>query len=132
MGRFSTVSGWLLVGTLGVSVVMELADNLLAIVAVRFFGASRGSLWVAWLGGLGGGILGGLVGGLGGFIGSALGALIGAFGGSYGAVYAWERRQDRSVREAARAALGTVIGRLLGMLLKLGWTGVLVVLIWRA
>lgn len=132
LGRFSTVSGWLLVGTLGVSVAMELVDNLLAIVMVRFFGASKGSLWLAWLGGLGGGILGGLIGGLGGFIGSAIGALGGAFTGGYLAVYAWERRQNRSVRESARAALGTVIGRLLGILLKLGWVGVLMVLIWRA
>ncbi|MFN3421186.1 MAG: DUF456 domain-containing protein [Armatimonadota bacterium] len=131
VSRFTEISAWMLFGTfIGCSVV-ELADNLLSGILVKRFGASKGSMLMAWLGGVGGAIVGGAIGGIGGFLGSALFSLVGAFLGSYAAVYLWERHHhNRPHNESSRAAFGTVVGRLLGMFVKLGWVGWLVSLIW--
>ncbi len=129
--RFTDVSAWTLFATLLGCLVVELADNLLSGFLVRQFGASKGSMLMAWLGGFGGAVLGGTIGGLVGFLGSALLGVLGAFFGSYAAVYWWERRrQNRTHNEAARAAFGTVVGRLLGMFVKMGWIVWLVSLVW--
>ncbi len=131
IGRFTVISAWILLGTFAGCLVVELADNLLSGFLVKRFGASKGSVLMAWLGGFGGAMLGGIVGGVGGFLGSALLGILGAFVGSYFAVYWWERQQhNRPHNEASRAALGTVVGRLLGMFVKLGWIGWLVSLVW--
>ncbi|MDT7897466.1 MAG: DUF456 domain-containing protein [Armatimonadota bacterium] len=129
---FQTLSGWWLVATFVGCLLTEFADNLLSAWMVRKFGASKGSMVAAWVGGLSGAVVGGAIAGLAGLIGSALGALVGAFAGAYGAVYFWERRAKRSPDEAARAAWGTVIGRLLGIVVKLIWLVALTVLCWRA
>lgn len=127
-----TLSGWWLVATFIGCLLTELADNLLSAWMVRKFGASKGSMMAAWIGGLAGAMVGSVIAGLAGLIGSAMGALAGAFVGAYGAVYFWERRAKRSQREAARVAWGTVIGRLLGIAVKLIWLVALTVLCWQA
>jgi len=129
--RFAEISGWTLLGTFAGCLLVELADNLLSGILVKKFGASKGSMLMAWVGGLGGAMVGGLVGGIGGFLGSALLGVVGAFAGSYAAVYFWERnRHKRPHSDAARAALGTVLGRLLGMMVKFGWIVWLLSLVW--
>ncbi|MCS7186250.1 MAG: DUF456 domain-containing protein [Armatimonadetes bacterium] len=129
--RFTAISAWVLLGTFVGSLVIELVDNLMAGFLVKRFGASKGSVLMAWLGGFGGAMLGGTIGSFGGFLGSALIGILGAFAGSYAAVYLWERnRHNRTHNEAVKAALGTVVGRLLGMLVKLGWIGWIVSLVW--
>jgi len=129
--RFAEISGWTLLGTFVGCLLVELADNLLAGILVKRFGASEGSMLMAWVGGLGGVMVGGFIGGIGGFLGSALLGVVGAFAGSYAAVYFWERnRHKRPHSNAARAAFGTVLGRLLGIALKLGWIGWLLSLVW--
>jgi uncharacterized protein YqgC (DUF456 family) len=129
--RFAEISGWALLGTFVGCLLIELADNLLAGILVKRFGASKGSMLMAWVGGIGGAMAGGFVGSIGGFFGSALLGVVGAFVGSYAAVYLWERnRHKRPHSDAARAAFGTVLGRLLGMALKLGWIGWFLSLVW--
>lgn len=131
IGRFTTVSAWVLLLALVGCLVVELADNLLSGLLVKKFGAGKGSMLMAWLGGIAGAVLGGSVGGLGGFFGSALFGVLGAFAGSYIAVYLWERyRLNRLHGEASKVAFGTVVGRLLGVVVKLGWIGWLVSLVW--
>ncbi|MFA0777011.1 MAG: hypothetical protein PVTTEEND_000725, partial [Candidatus Fervidibacter sp.] len=71
---FQTLSGWWLVATFVGCLLMELADNLLSTWMVRKFGASKGSVVAAWIGGLVGAMVGGAIAGLAGLIGSALGA----------------------------------------------------------
>lgn len=129
--RFSEISGWVLIGTFSGCLLFELADNLLSGVMVKQFGASKGSVVAAWLGGFGGAILGGLIGGVGGFIGSTIFGVIGAFVCSYAAVYFWElKRHNQPSTKAARADFGTVLGRLVGIFVKLGWIGWLLGLVW--
>jgi len=129
--RFAEISGWTLLGTFVGCLLVELADNLLAGILVKRFGAGKGSMLIAWGGGIGGAMVGGFVGSIGGFLGSALFGVAGAFAGSYAAVYFWERnRHKRPHSDAARAAFGTVLGRLLGMIVKLGWIGWLLSLVW--
>jgi len=129
--RFAEISGWTLLGTFVGCLLVELADNLLAGILVKRFGASKGSMLMAWVGGLGGAMVGGFIGSVGSFLGSALLGVAGAFTGSYAAVYFWERnRHKRPQSDAARAAFGTVLGRLLGMAVKLGWIGWLLSLVW--
>ncbi len=133
VSKFQAVSGWALLATFFGCLIIEFADNLLASFMVQRFGASKGSVWMALLGGLVGGMLGGLGGGLlGGFTAffiSPLLALVGAFVGGYAAVYRWERKRNRPEKEATRAAWGTVIGRLLGIALKVGWIGALLIFV---
>lgn len=129
--QFKNFSGWVLLGTFFGCALVEVADNLLSGLMVRKFGASKSSMIMTWVGGLGGAILGSLVGGFGSFIGSAILGLVGAFAGSYVAVYCWERyRLNRTQNEAKKAALGTVLGRLLGIAVKLVWIVWLLTLIW--
>lgn len=129
--RLTDISAWMLFGTLVGCLVIELADNLFSGFLVKQFGASKGSVLMAWLGGIGGAMLGGFAGGVGGFLGSALFGVLGAFVGSYIAVYWWERsKHNRCHGEASRAAFGTVVGRLLGIFVKLGWIGWLISLVW--
>ncbi len=129
--RFVFISEWLLLGTFIGCAFVELADNFMSGMMVKKFGASKGSMLAAWLGGLSGALLGGLLGGIGGFFGSALFSVVGAFFGSYFAVYYWERyRINRSHKQASQAAFGTILGRLLGIAVKLGWIFWLISLIW--
>ncbi|GBC98934.1 hypothetical protein HRbin17_01453 [bacterium HR17] len=130
---FQAVSGAWLLGTFIGCVLMEIADNLLAMALVRKLGATKGSATMALVGSLLGGLVGGAVGGLAGPVGSAASALVGAFGGGYAAVYAWERyRHQRPHADAHKIAFGTVVGRIIGIVVKLVWVIVLVWLSWGA
>ncbi|MCS7263378.1 MAG: DUF456 domain-containing protein [Armatimonadetes bacterium] len=130
--RFAHVSGWALLGTFFGCAFFELADNLISGLMVKKFGASKGSMVMAWVGGILGAVLSGFLGGMLGFIGSAFLGFIGAFLGSYTSVYWWERyRLNRTSSEAKKAAFGTVVGRLMGIALKLAWIIWLISLIWR-
>ncbi|MCS7191675.1 MAG: DUF456 domain-containing protein [Armatimonadetes bacterium] len=129
--RFATISGWLLLGTFFGCIFIELADNIMSGLLVKKFGASKGSMLMAVVGGFGGSILVGTLGGIGGFFGSAIGSVIGAFVGSYAAVYWWERyRLNRTHEESAKSAFATVLGRLLVMFFKLVWIGWLISIVW--
>ncbi|MCX7643008.1 MAG: DUF456 domain-containing protein, partial [Armatimonadetes bacterium] len=100
LGRFTTISAWMLLGTFVGCLAIELADNLLSGFLTKKFGASKGSVLMALAGSVGGTMLGGTVGGLSGFLGSALLGVLGAFVGSYAAVYLWERhRHNRPPNE---------------------------------
>lgn len=129
--RFEAFSGWWLLATLVGCGVVELIDNLISGVLLRRWGASQGSLWLSFLGGIGGSLVGGAIGSIGGFLGGAFLGVLGAFAGSYAVVYYWERyRLNRSHREASHLALITVFGRLLGIAIKLAWIGWLFTFIW--
>ncbi|MFA0750546.1 MAG: hypothetical protein SLRJCFUN_000949 [Candidatus Fervidibacter sp.] len=133
VGGFQTVSGTWLLGTFLGCVLVEVADNVLAVAMVHKLGATKGSAVMALVGGLVGGFLGGVVGGLAGFVGAAALALVGAFVGSYAVVYAWERyRHQRPPTDAHKIALGSLVGRIIGIGVKLVWVIVLLLLSWGA
>lgn len=121
---------WLVLVLLAVSLVAEVADNILGAVGTRKFGGSRSGTTWAMVGGLLGAVVGGMV--LGpplGLVGGVLGPLAGGLVGGFVGGYYCERRQGRSDEEARRAGMGAVLGRVAGALLKTIWAAVMVVII---
>jgi uncharacterized protein len=99
------------------TVVAETADNWLMALGARKYGASRGSIWMSFLGGiLGAVVFGPLLVWFLGFLGPFLGAFVGAFL----SVVLYEYFKTRkNPGEAVRAGWGAVLGRFLGLLLKM-------------
>jgi len=98
------------------TVVSETADNWLTAVGARRFGASRGSIWRSFFGGLAGAII---LGGPLALVLGPLGPVGGGFVGAFLAVFLYEYSQRKDARQALRAGWGTFVGRLAGMALKL-------------
>src|SRR5262245_48611624 len=98
------------------TIISETADNWLTALGARRFGASSGSMWLSFFGGLGGAVL------LGGplvFFAGPFGPVIGGFAGAFMAVFFHEYYRQRDARQALRAGWGTFVGRMAGMVLKL-------------
>jgi uncharacterized protein YqgC (DUF456 family) len=97
------------------TLVAETADNWLTAVGARHYGASTGSIWLSFFGGLIGAIM---IGGPAAIIFGPLGPIAGGFIGAFAAVVAWELYRQKSMREALRAGWGSFIGRMAGIVLK--------------
>jgi uncharacterized protein len=97
------------------TLVSETADNWLTAIGARRFGASTGSMWLSFLGGIGGAIL---IGGPLAVLLGPFGPIAGGFAGAFLIVFLYEYRQDKDARKALRAGWGTFVGRMAGMVLK--------------
>lgn len=98
------------------TVIAETADTWLAAVGARRYGASTGSIWLSFFGGLAGAIM---IGGPLAIVFGPLGPVVGAFVGAFLAAIAYELYTGKKGSEALRAGWGTFLGRLAGMVLKL-------------
>ena len=98
------------------TVIAETADNWLAAVGARHYGASTGSIWLSFFGGLAGAII---IGGPLAIVFGPLGPVVGAFVGAFLFVIAYEFYSGKKGSEALRAGWGTFLGRVAGMVLKL-------------
>jgi uncharacterized protein len=98
------------------TVVAETADNWLMALGAKRHGASRGAIWLSFLGGVLGGLL---VGPLLALILGFLGPFLGAFVGAFLAVFLYEYFRNREMKPALRAAWGAFLGRMAGILLKM-------------
>jgi uncharacterized protein len=98
------------------TIVAETADNWLTMVGARRYGASKQSMWLSFLGGLGGAML---IGGPLALVFGPFGPIVGGFVGAFGIVAAYEYRRLGNLNDALRAGWGTFLGRMAGILLKL-------------
>jgi uncharacterized protein YqgC (DUF456 family) len=98
------------------TLIAETADNWLGAVGARRYGASKGSMWLSFLGGLAGAIF---IGGPLALVFGPLGPVAGAFVGAFLIVIAYELYSGKRRSEALRAGWGTLLGRVAGMVLKL-------------
>src|SRR5689334_10506429 len=78
---------WFFIFLCVLTVIAETADNWLTAIGARRFGASRGSIWLSFLGGLLGAIL---IGAPAAFVLGPLGPIAGGFIGAFLAVFAYE------------------------------------------
>lgn len=140
--HFQSVSGKLILGLLALTVVAEVADNLLTAAGARRHGTSKQGITASIIGGIVGAVLGsnlipflGLLGLAAGPVGAILltiiGPLAGAFAGSFLSVYWVEQRRGADKQTARRAGYGAVVGRAGGMILKLTLAVVMIVLLVR-
>jgi uncharacterized protein len=97
-------------------VIAETADNWLMALGAKKYGASRGAIWLSFLGGLLGGLFGGPLLAL--FMGF-LGPFVGAFLGAFVAVFLYEYAKQKPAEQALRAGWGTVLGRMAGIVVKM-------------
>jgi uncharacterized protein len=115
--HFSAGVGIVFLGMLCVlTLISETADNWLTAVGARRFGASGGSVWLSFLGGLAGAIV---LGAPLAFVLGPFGPVGGGFAGAFLAVFLYEYAQRKDPRQALRAGWGTLVGRLAGIALKL-------------
>ena len=98
------------------TLLAETADNWLSAIGARRYGASTGSIWLSFLGGLAGAIM---IGGPLAVVFGPLGPIVGGLLGAFAAVVAYELYLRKNLREALRAGWGTFLGRMAGMVLKL-------------
>jgi uncharacterized protein YqgC (DUF456 family) len=98
------------------TLIAETADNWLTALGAQRFGASRGSIWLSFLGGLLGAIL---IGGPAAVVLGPIGPVAGGFIGAFLVVVAYELYIGRSRQEALRAGWGSFLGRMAGIVLKL-------------
>lgn len=117
---------WVLLVLVGLALVAELGDNVLAAAGTKYGGGSAKTGWAAVAGGIAGAILGSFLSPvfsvLGGVLGFVLGVVVvplalAAMGG-YLAAYHYELRQGRTPEEARQAGKGALIGKLLGIMGK--------------
>ena len=97
------------------TLIAETADNWLTAVGARRYGASTGSVWLSFLGGLAGAIV---VGGPLAIVFGPLGPVAGGFLGAFAVVVAYELNRHGNWNEALRAGWGTFLGRMAGIVLK--------------
>jgi uncharacterized protein len=98
------------------TLIAETADNWLTMVGARRYGASSGSMWLSFIGGIAGAIM---VGAPFSFILGPLGPVAGGFFGAFAIVVAYEFFYCRNTfHEALAAGWGTLVGRMAGMVLK--------------
>jgi uncharacterized protein YqgC (DUF456 family) len=97
------------------TIAAETADNWLTAIGAKRYGASSGSIWLSFLGGLLGAIF---IGGPLAFLLGPLGPIAGGFIGAFGAVVAHELYLGKNRAEALRAGWGSFLGRMAGIMLK--------------
>lgn len=114
-GFSAGVSGFLFALLCILTLVAETADNWLAALGARHYGASTGAVWLSFLGGLGGAIL---IGGPLAFLLGPFGPVVGGFAGAFLVVFLYERAHQKNTREALQAGWGTLVGRMAGIVLK--------------
>src|SRR5262245_56581421 len=114
--HFSGPIGWPLFIVLGIlTLIAETADNWLAALGAKRYGAFAEGIWLSVrVGRLGAAILGSPLT----FIAGPLGPIVGGFAGAFAIVAAYEYQQRKNLREALRAGFGTFLGRMAGMVLK--------------
>ena len=98
------------------TIAAETADNWLTAIGAKRYGASSGSMWLSFLGGLLGAIF---IGGPAALLLGPLGPIAGGFIGAFGIVVAYEMYLGKSRDEALRAGWGSFLGRMAGIALKL-------------
>jgi hypothetical protein len=137
---FEALPWWMLLILLALTVVAEVADNVLSAAGAKRYGTSTKGTFAAMAGGILGAILGGsvspLLGGIGlmggpvgGVVLALVGPIVGSFVGGFGAAWIYEVRAGREADEATRAGWGAVLGRTLGILLKCAVAGVMLALV---
>jgi uncharacterized protein YqgC (DUF456 family) len=97
------------------TVAAETADNWLTAIGAKRYGASTGSIWLSFFGGLIGAVF---IGGPAAFLLGPFGPIAGGFIGAFGAVVAYEFYLGKSRGEALRAGWGSFLGRMAGIVLK--------------
>ncbi len=97
------------------TLIAETADNWLSAAGARRYGASTGSIWLSFIGGVGGAIL---IGGPLSLIFGPLGPIAGGFVGAFLIVVAHEFYVQKNLIGALHAGWGTLLGRMAGMILK--------------
>jgi len=97
------------------TLIAETADNWLSAVGARRYGASSGSMWLSFIGGIAGAVI---IGGPASFILGPLGPIAGGFIGAFAIVVAHEFYLRRDFSAALHAGWGTLLGRMAGMVLK--------------
>jgi uncharacterized protein YqgC (DUF456 family) len=97
------------------TLIAETADNWLSAISARRYGASTASIWLSFIGGVGGAFL---IGGPISVVLGPFGPIIGGFIGAFAIVVGHEMQLRRNLNEALRAGWGTVLGRMAGMILK--------------
>lgn len=97
------------------TLIAETADHWLSAVGARRYGASRGSIWLSFIGGVGGALL---IGGPLSLLFGPLGPVAGGFIGAFVIVVAHEYYVQKNFIEALHAGWGTLLGRMAGMILK--------------
>jgi uncharacterized protein YqgC (DUF456 family) len=97
------------------TLIAETADNWLSAIGARRYGASTASVWLSFIGGVGGAIL---IGGPVSVLLGPLGPIAGGFVGAFAIVVAHELYLRKNLSEALRAGWGTFLGRMAGMILK--------------
>jgi uncharacterized protein len=113
----------------GLSLLAEISDNLLSMLATRTGGGDTRTSLMALIGGISGGLVGSWLAplaGAAGLLGGPFGVLVAvvvipltlAVIGGYVTAYTYERRMGVPAEEAHRAGKGALLGRLLGGLAK--------------
>ena len=97
------------------TLIAETADNWLSAVGAKHYGASTASVWLSFIGGIGGAIL---IGAPISVVLGPLGPIAGGFIGAFAVVVAHELYLRKNLIEALRAGWGTFLGRMAGMVLK--------------
>jgi len=97
------------------TLIAETADNWLSAVSGKRYGASTASVWLSFIGGVGGAIL---IGGPMSVLLGPVGPIVGGFVGAFAIVVAHELYLRKNLYEAVRAGWGTFLGRMAGMVLK--------------
>jgi uncharacterized protein YqgC (DUF456 family) len=93
----------------------ETADNWLTAIGAKRYGASTGSMWLSFAGGLIGAIV---IGGPLAVAFGPLGPILGGFIGAFLIVVVHEMYLHRNFAHALQAGWGTFLGRMAGMVLK--------------
>jgi uncharacterized protein YqgC (DUF456 family) len=97
------------------TLLAETADNWLSAIGARRYGASTGSIWLSFVGGVAGAIF---IGGPLTVLLGPLGPIAGGFIGTFAIVVAHELYLRKGWMEALKAGCGTLVGRMAGIILK--------------
>ena len=97
------------------TLLAETADNWLSAIGARRYGASTGSIWLSFVGGIGGAVF---IGGPLAIPLGPLGPIAGGFIGTFAIVVAYEFYRRKNWMEALKAGWGTIVGRMAGIILK--------------
>ena len=97
------------------TLLAETADNWLSAIGARRYGASTGSIWLSFVGGIGGAVF---IGGPLAIPLGPLGPIAGGFIGTFAIVVAYELYLRKNWKEALKAGWGTLAGRMAGIILK--------------
>lgn len=117
--------GWVgFLAFIGIAVLGEILETVLAGYGARKFGGSKGSMFAALVGCILGAIFGTP---LFPVVGTLIGAMLGAFAGA--ALYEY-LQQEKSTREAAWTGVGAALGKLGGVFAKLACGFAMLIAAW--